>query len=74
MFWEWKNRRPNLRQRNTQDPPLTLTTQGDQAKEFTIKELSTSKVIKILGVYIAPDSNFSEQLMALKSKVDELAI
>ena len=58
MFWEWKNGRPNLRQNNSEDPILTLTTQGDQTKAFTIKQLSTSKAIKILGIYLAPDGNF----------------
>ena len=60
MFWEWKKGRPNLRQNNTEDPLFTLTTQGDQTKEFTIKQLSMSKAIKILGMYLAPHSNFSK--------------
>jgi hypothetical protein len=74
MFWEWKNGRPNLRQNNMEDLLLTLMTQGDQTKEFTIKRLSTSMAIKILGIHLAPDGNFSKQLTALKSKDNELAI
>jgi hypothetical protein len=49
-------------------------TQGDQTNKFTNKRLSSSKAIKILSIYLAPDGNFSEQLTVLKSKVDELAI
>jgi hypothetical protein len=52
MFWEWKNGRPNQQQNNMEDLPLTLMTQGDQTKEFTIKQLSPSKAIKILGIYL----------------------
>ena len=66
--------RPSLQQNKMEEPPLTLTTQGDQTKELTIKCLPTSKAIKILGIFLVPDGNFSEQLKLLKSKVDVLAI
>ena len=32
MFWDWKNGRPFLRQIKTEDPSLTVTTQGIRLK------------------------------------------
>ena len=55
------------------NPLLTLMTQGDRTKEFTIKQLPTSKAIKILGIFLAPAGIYSENLAVLKTKADELA-
>ena len=74
MYWDWKNGRPILRRNDTDNPTLTLVTQGNTTDPTTIKRLPLSKASRILGVYLAPDGNFSEQLTVLKTKADGFAI
>jgi hypothetical protein len=74
MFWDWKNGRPSLRPIDSTDPTLTLVTQGQTNESSTIKRLPLNKASRILGVYLAPDGNFSEQLGVLKEKADSFAI
>ncbi|KAI2505070.1 hypothetical protein MHU86_9346 [Fragilaria crotonensis] len=52
----------------------TLTTQGNTTDQTIIKRLPLSKASRILGVYLAPDGNFSKQLTVLKTKADGFAI
>ncbi|KAI2511593.1 hypothetical protein MHU86_2847 [Fragilaria crotonensis] len=74
MYWDWKKGRPILRRIEDEDQPLTLTTQGNTTDQTIIKRLPLSKASRILGVYLAPDGNFSEQLTVLKTKADGFAI
>jgi hypothetical protein len=75
MYWDWKKGRPILRRIKGEDPqPFTLVTQGSTTDPTTITRHPLSKASRILGVYLAPDGNFSEQLTVLKTKADGFAI
>ncbi|KAI2512439.1 hypothetical protein MHU86_1892 [Fragilaria crotonensis] len=62
MYWDWKQGRPILRPMETDDPRLTLYTQGKTNDPIPIKRNSVHQSSRILGVYLAPDGNFADQL------------
>jgi hypothetical protein len=74
MYWDWKHGRPILRPIAPEDPHLSLDTQGNTNDPTPIKRMPLNKASRILGVYLAPDGNFTEQLRILKTKADGFAI
>jgi hypothetical protein len=73
MHWDWKQGRPHMQLIKDADPLLYLTTQGDTNPQ-NIKRLELDQASKILGVYLSPSGDFSEQLHVLKIKADDFAI
>jgi hypothetical protein len=73
MHWDWTHGRPHLRKRSTADPQLFLKTQGSPETQ-PIKRLEPNKASRILGVYVSPNGDFSEQLQVMKTKADQFAI
>jgi hypothetical protein len=74
VYWDWKKGRPPLRMIHKDDPTLTMATQGQTTDLSAIRRMETSDVSRILGVYLAPDGNFFDQLRVLKTKADGYAI
>jgi hypothetical protein len=60
MYWDWEKGRPTLRPIDSADPHLHLNTQGETNDPTPIKRIPLNKASQILGVYLAPDGNFSE--------------
>lgn len=73
MHWDWKNGRPHMQRITEGDPTLSMTTQGENNSQ-TIKRFELNTASRILGVYLSPNGDFSEQLQVLKSKADTFAI
>lgn len=73
MHWDWKKGRPHMQRITEGDPTLSMTTQGENNSQ-SIKRLELSTASRILGVYLSPNGDFSEQLQVLKSKADTFAI
>ena len=75
-YWEWKNGRPHLRPQHMQDdPPITLQTQpqGQQSTSSTIKYTPPTEAIRILGVYLNSNGDFTKQIQVLRHKSDKMA-
>jgi hypothetical protein len=72
-MWEWCHGRPQLRQPQPQDPGVTIKSL-DSTKVERIKYQSYGSASRILGVYIAPDGDYSHQIDILKQKADNYAI
>ena len=74
MHWSWKHGRPETREILETDPNLSLSTQASASETIDIKRLPLTKATRILGVHLAPDGNFAQQLIVLKNKADEVSI
>ena len=72
MFWDWKAGRPQTRAIQHDDAILSLRTQGS-TDQIPIKRLPLTQASRILGVHLAPNGDFSQQLIVLKDKADVLA-
>ena len=73
FLMEWCNGRPQLRQPQQQDPGVTVKS-IESGKDEMIKYQSYDTASRILGVYIAPDGDYSQQIEILKRKADNYAI
>jgi hypothetical protein len=73
MYWDWQNGRPRTRPISITDETLQLTTQGGDIA-VPIQRLPLNKASRILGVYLSPEGNFSDQITILKKKADEFSV
>jgi hypothetical protein len=75
MFWAWKNGRPCLRQHTISDPPIIIGTQPNNQPETrsTIRYTAPTEAIRILGVHLSPNGDFTKQIQVLKEKSDKMA-
>lgn len=73
MYWDWHKGRPQLRPIQDTDPTLNLTTQGKHVP-LQIKRLNPTVSSRILGVYLSPLGDFSDQIRILKTKADTFGL
>ena len=75
IFWEWKNGRPHQRLHTTDDSLITIQTkhQGQLPTSSQIRYTAPTESIRILGVHLNPNGNFTKQIMVLKEKSDQMA-
>jgi hypothetical protein len=70
MYWEWKEGRPTLRPHRPDDPSVHLS-KGRDKTLHPIKHSVTTKANRILGVFLAPNGDFTTQLEILRSKAQK---
>ena len=70
MYWEWKDGRPTLRP-HTKDDPSVYLSKGRDKTLHTIKHSATTKANRILGVFLAPNGDFTTQLEILRDKAQK---
>ncbi|KAI2489451.1 hypothetical protein MHU86_25142 [Fragilaria crotonensis] len=72
IYWEWHNGRPRMRLHHQGDPHITIVPYATHDRH-TIHRKSLDTATKILGVYLTPTGNFSEQIRVCKQKADTYA-
>ena len=70
IYWEWKNGRPQLDRGEQNDHCIQLCTQGKTATPVPIRYMLPNQSNRILGVYLNPMGDFTEQLQVLQQKSD----
>jgi hypothetical protein len=75
LHWEWNCGRPTIYHRKDDDADITLETRSTGTPTTSvIKYNSPNKSTRILGVYVNPLGDFTEQLDMLRRKSDSMAI
>jgi hypothetical protein len=73
LFWEWKAGRPLLRPITAHDPALARY-QGSSKQSFhPIRRTAPTEASRILGVYLSPTGDFSQQIRVLREKSGKMA-
>jgi hypothetical protein len=70
MYWEWTDGRPMLRPHRPDDPSVQLT-KGRDTTPHIIKHSGTTQANRILGVFLAPNGDFTKQLSKLRQKAHQ---
>ena len=71
--WEWnKQGRPVVRSQKPDDPIVCVTSMQTGEVE-AISYQPYDKAARILGVYLSPEGDFSQQIMVMKKKADTYA-
>ncbi|KAI2501852.1 hypothetical protein MHU86_12617 [Fragilaria crotonensis] len=73
MYWDWTSGRPALRPISPTDPKVLLTRGSDRETTTQVKCTSVDQASRLLGVYLSPSGDFSEQLKVMKTKADNYA-
>ena len=73
LYWQWHDGRPECRVTKSDDPPLTLKS-GPNPIPQPITCRSTTDANRTLGVFLAPNGNFSKHLHVLKTKADRFSV
>ena len=74
LYWEWKDGRPVPYRRQDTDAEITLITESNGTPTTAeIKYIPPTKSTRILGVYLNPMGDFTEQLEVLREKSDKMA-
>jgi hypothetical protein len=75
IYWEWHKGRPTLRKSRETDPDITLQTH--QCPENEVKRgaqikytAAPTETTRILGVYLNPIGDFTDQIRVLQKKSD----
>ena len=73
LRWEWQSGRPVLRKILSSDRKLSIT-QGQQASTpIQIRQTQPSEALRMLGVLLNPQGDFTDHLKSLKEKADTFA-
>ena len=75
LFWQWRHGIPQLRQRSlsNEEKQIQLHTQGMTTNPSIIRYTPPSHSNRILGVYLNPLGDFTEQLQILTKKSNDMA-
>jgi ribonuclease HI len=74
LQWEWKNGRPNLYKRHDNDANITLVTKSTGTNTRSMIQYNPpTKSTRILGVYLNPLGDFTDQIEILKKKSDQMS-
>ena len=72
MYWEWIDGRPTLRPHRPDEYANIYLSKGSDTKTmYPIRHSDLSQANRILGVYLAPNGDFSKQLSVLRSKAQQ---